>query len=199
MDERQVRAMPLSLETRDENGAKVIEGYFAKYGDIYEIAPGMTESIAPGAFTRSLDGDIRALVNHDTSLVLGRTKSGTLVLRDDEQGLWGSIAVNPKDSAAMDLYARVQRGDVDQCSFGFSIRSQNSDILDDGSVHWTLTDVDLYEVSCCTFPAYKSTNISARAAERDDILKRKAEAWRERMKVRLRDGIKDTDAPEEAE
>lgn len=199
MDERQVRAMPLSLETRDENGAKVIEGYFAKYGDIYEIAPGMTESIAPGAFTRSLDGDIRALVNHDTSLVLGRTKSGTLVLRDDEQGLWGSIAVNPKDSAAMDLYARVQRGDVDQCSFGFSIRSQNSDILDDGSVHWTLTDVDLYEVSCCTFPAYKSTNISARAAERDDILKRKTEAWRERMKVRLRDGIKDTDAPEEAE
>lgn len=191
--------MPLSLETRDENGAKVIEGYFAKYGDIYEIAPGMTESIAPGAFTRSLDGDIRALVNHDTSLVLGRTKSGTLVLRDDEQGLWGSIAVNPKDSAAMDLYARVQRGDVDQCSFGFSIRSQNSDILDDGSVHWTLTDVDLYEVSCCTFPAYKSTNISARAAERDDILKRKTEAWRERMKVRLRDGIKDTDAPEEAE
>lgn len=199
MDERQVRAMPLSLETRDENGAKVIEGYFAKYGDIYEIAPGMTESIAPGAFKRSLDGDIRALVNHDTSLVLGRTKSGTLVLRDEEQGLWGSIAVNPKDSAAMDLYARVQRGDVDQCSFGFSIRSQNTDIREDGSVHWTLTDVDLYEVSCCTFPAYKSTNISARAAERDDILKRKVDAWRERTKARLHNGIKDTDASKKTE
>lgn len=196
---RTVRAMPSKLETRDDGNSKAIEGFFAVYNSDYQIAPGMSESIAPGAFRNSLAGDIRALVNHDTTLVLGRTKAGTLVLRDEERGLWGHVEINPNDSSAMDLYARVQRGDVDQCSFGFEIRSQNTDILEDGSVHWTLTDIDLFEVSCCTFPAYKETNISARAAERDDILKRKAEAWREKMKVRLRDGIKDTDAPEEAE
>lgn len=196
---RTVRTIPMEFETRDNDGNKSIEGYFAVYNSVYNIAPGMSESIAPGAFSKSMTGDIRALVNHDTSLVLGRTKAGTLVLRDDSHGLWGHIDINPNDVAAMDLYARVERGDVDQCSFGFDIRSQDTEIREDGSVHWTLTDIDLYEVSCCTFPAYEETNISARAAERDDIQKREIEAWREKAKARLRDGIKGTDAEKKAE
>lgn len=196
---RTVRTIPMEFETRDNDGNKSIEGYFAVYNSVYNIAPGMSESIAPGAFSKSMTGDIRALVNHDTSLVLGRTKAGTLVLRDDSHGLWGHIDINPNDVAAMDLYARVERGDVDQCSFGFDIRSQDTEIREDGSVHWTLTDIDLYEVSCCTFPAYEETNISARAAERDDIQKREVEAWREKAKARLRDGIKGTDAEKTAE
>lgn len=196
---RTVRTIPMEFETRDNDGNKSIEGYFAVYDSVYNIAPGMSESIAPGAFSKSMTGDIRALVNHDTSLVLGRTKAGTLVLRDDSHGLWGHIDINPNDVAAMDLYARVERGDVDQCSFGFDIRSQDTEIREDGSVHWTLTDIDLYEVSCCTFPAYEETNISARAAERDDIQKREVEAWREKAKARLKDGIKGTDAEKTAE
>lgn len=196
---RTVRTIPMEFETRDNDGNKSIEGYFAVYNSVYNIAPGMSESIAPGAFSKSMTGDIRALVNHDTSLVLGRTKAGTLVLRDDSHGLWGHIDINPNDVAAMDLYARVERGDVDQCSFGFDIRSQDTEIREDGSVHWTLTDIDLYEVSCCTFPAYEETNISARAAERDDIQKREVEAWREKAKARLKDGIKGTDAEKTAE
>ena len=185
---RTVRSIPMEFETREEDGNKSIEGYFAVYNSVYDIAPGMSESIAPGAFTKSIAGDIRALVNHDTSLVLGRTKSGTLVLRDDSHGLWGHIDINPNDVSAMDLYARVQRGDVDGCSIGFGIRSQDTDIREDGSIHWTLTDIDLYEVSCCTFPAYEETNISARAAERDDIRKREADTWREKAKERLKNG-----------
>lgn len=196
---RTVRSIPMAFETREEDGSKSIEGYFAVFDSVYNIAPGMSESIAPGAFSNSLAGDIRALVNHDTSLVLGRTKAGTLILREDSHGLWGHIDINPNDVAAMDLYARVKRGDVDQCSFGFEIRSQDTDIREDGSIHWTLTGIDLYEVSCCTFPAYEETNISARAAERDDIQKREVEAWREKAKARLRNGIESTDAPKETE
>ena len=196
---RQVRSAPTQFTTREDGENLSIEGYFSVFDDIYEIAPGMTESVAQGAFSRTISGDIRALINHDTTLVLGRTKAGTLQLREDAHGLWGHIDVNPNDVDAMNLYERVKRGDVDQCSFGFDIRSQDTDIREDGSIHWTIKDVDLYEVSCCTFPAYESTNISARVAERDDIQQREAEAWREKAKARLKNGIKSTDASEEAE
>lgn len=187
---RQLRSVATKFETREDGDEHVphITGYFATFSDIYEIAPGMTESIAKGAFSRSLGGDIRALVNHDTTLVLGRTKAHTLVLKEDEHGLWGDITINPNDVDAMNLYERVKRGDVDQCSFGFEIVSEESDFKADGSVHWTLTDVNLFEVSACTFPAYKETNISARTADRDEIKARSLQTWKEQMKEALKHG-----------
>lgn len=183
---RQVRAIPETFQTREENGNPSIEGYFAVFNSNYEIAPGMSESIAPGAFSSSMSNDVRALINHDTTLVLGRTKANTLRLEETERGLWGHIDINPNDVDAMNLYERVQRGDVDGCSFGFDIKAQETDFRDDGSVHWTITDIELYEVSCCTFPAYEATNIEARSAERDDIVKRQREAWRAKMLSRLK-------------
>lgn len=194
---RQVRSAPTEFQTREDGNNLSIEGYFAVFNSNYDIAPGLSESIAPGAFTSSMSGDIRALINHDTTLVLGRTKAGTLTLREDAHGLWGHVDINPNDVDAMNLYERVKRGDVDQCSIGFDIRSEDTDIREDGSIHWTLKDVDLWEVSCCTFPAYQETNIAARANERDTILKRQAEAWREKMKGALHHGIESTDASEE--
>ncbi len=192
-DMRQVRSVPTEFQTREDGENLSIEGYFAVFDSNYEIAPGMSESIAQGAFSRTISGDIRALINHDTTLVLGRTKANTLQLREDAHGLWGHIDINPNDGDAMNLYERVKRGDVDQCSFGFDIRSEDTDINEDGSVHWTIKDVDLYEVSCCTFPAYETTNISARTAQRDDIRKREMQAWREKMKGVLH-GTEGTDA-----
>lgn len=183
---RQLRTVGTKFETREDDGKLFIEGYFAVFNSNYEIAPGMSESIAPGAFDKTLSGDIRALINHDTTLVLGRTKARTVELRTDAHGLWGKIEINPKDGDAMNLYARVERGDVDQCSFGFDIISQETDFRDDGSVHWTITEVELYEISPCTFPAYEETNISARAKERDDLLKRKNEAWKEKVLKKVR-------------
>ena len=183
---RQLRTASTQFETREDGEKLFIEGYFAVFNSNYEIAPGMSESIAPGAFDNTLSGDIRALINHDTTLVLGRTKARTLELRTDAHGLWGKIEVNPKDLDAMNLYERVKRGDVDQCSFGFDILSQETDFRDDGSVHWTITEVELFEVSPCTFPAYEETNISARAKERDDLLKRKNEAWKEKVLKKLK-------------
>lgn len=196
---RQVRSVPTNFTTREDGDNPAIEGYFAVFNSNYEIAPGMSESIAPGAFSETISGDIRALINHDTTLVLGRTKAGTLELREDSHGLWGHVDINPNDADAVNLYERVKRGDVDGCSFGFEIRSEDTDIHEDGSVHWTIKDVNLFEVSCCTFPAYEQTNISARTAERDEIQKREMQAWREKTKARLSNGIKSIDASEETE
>ncbi|MBR2654675.1 MAG: HK97 family phage prohead protease [Lachnospiraceae bacterium] len=193
---RQVRSIASKFETRESGEERKIEGYFAVFNSNYDIWDDMSESIAPGAFTNTLADDIRALVNHDSTLVLGRTTAHTLELRQDEHGLWGSISVNPKDADAVNLYERVKRGDVSQCSFGFDIVKQESEVRDDGHVHWTIREVKLYEVSCVTFPAYEETNVSARSKERDDILKRKVEAWRENMKERLKN-VKDITAQKE--
>lgn len=182
---RQVRSAPANFEIREDDGKEYIEGYFAVFNSDYQIAPGMSESIAPGAFSDTLADDIRCLTDHDTRLVLGRTTANTFEVRETERGLWGRALVNPKDQDAVNTKARVDRGDVNQASFGFDILDQESEIREDGSVHWTIRKVKLYECSVCTFPAYKETNISARAAERDDIQKRKAEAWREKAKARL--------------
>lgn len=194
---RQLRTVATDFATREDGDALRIEGYFAVYNSIYEIAPGMSESIAPGAFSRTLQGgDIRALINHDTTLVLARTKAHTLELREDERGLWGSILVNPNDQDAMNLYSRVKRGDVDQCSFGFEIVKEETDFREDGTIHWTIQDVDLFEVSACTFPAYEATNISAREKERDLLMARSLEAWKTKMKERIKHGTEGAAAEE---
>lgn len=185
---RQLRTVATQFETRQEGEAPHISGYFAVFNTNYEIAPGMSESIAPGAFSRTLGNDVRALINHDTTLVLGRTKAGTLQLREDSHGLWGDIQINPNDQDAMNLYERVKRGDVDQCSFGFEIVSEETEFREDESVHWTITEVNLFEVSACTFPAYEATNISAREAQRDTIKARELAAWKETMKGVLAHG-----------
>lgn len=191
---RQMRSIASKFETREENDEMIIEGYFAVFNSNYEIWPGMSESIAPGAFKNALAGDIRALINHDTTLVLGRTAAKTLEVSEDERGLWGRIRINPKDSDAVNLYERVKRGDVSQCSIGFDIKSEETEFLDNGDIHWTIKEINpLYEVSCCTFPAYESTNIDARTRQRDDILKRKNEAWRKTMKGRLKNGTQSID------
>ena len=194
---RQTRTIASEFNTREDGEAPKIEGYFAVFNSIYNIGPGMSESIAPGAFRDTLAEDIRALVNHDTTLVLGRTSAHTLELREDERGLWGSISINPKDTDAMNLYERVKRGDVSQCSFGFEIVREDTEISENGDVHWTIQEVRLFEVSCCTFPAYESTNISAREEQRKEILKRETEAWRAKMKERLKNGTESNHAEEE--
>ena len=198
-DRRTVRAVMTEYQTREaDDGSRHIAGYFSVFNSNYEIGPGMSESVAPGAFSNSLaGGDIRALTNHDTTLVLGRTKAHTLELREDERGLWGDITINPNDGDAMNTWERVNRGDVDQCSFGFEIVSEDTEYRDDGSVHWTIREVNLYEVSVCTFPAYEATSISARAAERDELKRRRLQAWKEKTKEVLKRGTQSPDAQEE--
>lgn len=187
----------------NEDGAPVLEGYFARFDDVYKVAEGATESISRGAFTEAIKGDVRALYNHNSDIVLGRTSAGTLTLRETDIGLWGSVTINNKDTQAMDAYQRIVRGDISGCSFGFEIPKdgQVTTIRDDGTVHWTITRVDpLYEVSPVAFPAYEATNIAAREKEAKEIIeKRITQAWREKQKERLNNGSESTDASEEAE
>lgn len=186
--ERQLRGIPGQFTTRaEDDGRMIIEGYFAVFDSVYQIWSDMSESIRQGAFTNTIAADdIRALINHDTTLVLGRNTAGTLELREDERGLWGHIEINPNDSDAVNAYARVSRGDVSQCSIGFDIIRETSEVRTDGSVHWTIEEAKLWEVSICTFPAYEETNVTARAKERDDLITRQREAWKTRMLSKLK-------------
>ena len=199
LGKRQVRSAPANFITRDEGGNQYIEGMFAVFGAIYEIAPGLTESIAPGAFAEAINGDVRCLTDHDTRLVLGRTTAGTFELRETEEGLWGRALINPKDQDAVNTKARVDRKDVTQASFGFDILDEAAEKREDGSVHWTIKKVKLYECSVCTFPAYKETNILARKQDLETIRMRSLQAWRaERLKrlEGIKNGTESTDAQE---
>ena len=200
MEERMLQMHDMQTRS-DDNDDLFLEGYFAVYGDIYSVWDGATESIAPGAFSESISGDVRALYNHNDNLILGRTSAGTLELKDDSHGLWGRIKINRNDSDAMNAYERIKRGDVTGCSFGFNIESEETEYREDGSVHWTITKVNpLYEVSPCVFPAYGATNVSARGAELDAMKKRKLELRKEEIRKNLRgetDGNQSIDAEEE--
>ena len=189
-ENRQLRTAATEFQTREDGENLTIEGYFAVFNSNYDLGWGMSESIAPGAFTDTLADDIRALINHDTTLVLGRTSAHTLEIRQDEHGLWGKIQINPNDQDAMNLYARVQRGDVSQCSIGFDILDEETEYRGE-DVHWTIKAVKLWEVSACTFPAYEETAIAARSADKAELEKRKSEAWKHEMLNKLHGGKED--------
>lgn len=186
---RQLRSTPQQFRTRNDGDDLIIEGYFAVFDSPYVLWDGATEIVKPGAFAGCLSGDIRALIDHDTRLVLGRTKAGTLTLREDARGLYGTIKINRDDADAMSLYARVQRGDVDQCSFGFDIEEETFVDLGGGQCRWEINKVNpLYEVSVVTYPAYEETAVKARHADLAEIQRRQAEAWKTKMKIRLTGG-----------
>lgn len=182
------RYIPMDkMEVREDGGDLYIEGYFAVFNSVYELWPGATESIAPGAFDDSVSDDVRALYNHNTDLVLGRTSAGTMEIKQDSRGLWGRIRINRDDSDAMNAYARIQRGDITGCSFGFDIADQETECREDGTVHWTIKRVSpLYEISPCTFPAYQDTTVSARKHDLEEVKRKRTELWKRTMFEKLK-------------
>lgn len=183
---RTATAQQSTFQTRAEDGNLYIEGYFSVFDSRYWLWDEAYETIERGAFEGQTTQDVRALVNHDSTLVLGRTTAGTLELREDERGLWGRITINQADQDAMNLYERVKRGDVSQCSFGFDIMEQDVEYREDGPTVWHIRKVKLYEVSVVTFPAYEETAVEARKRELDDIREKKRENWRRKMRARLK-------------
>lgn len=178
------------FKTREEDGRRYIEGYFAVFGSKYwlwdDADGGAYETIDLGAFDLEADKDVRALTNHETTLVLGRTTAGTLSLRTDDRGLYGSIEINEADQDAVNTYERVKRRDVTQCSFGFDILAQSVERAEGQPTVFRIQKVKLYEVSVCTFPAYEDTGVTARKAELEDIRKRQVQEWRDALKKRLK-------------
>lgn len=138
-----------------------IHGYAAVFNSMSEDLGGFREIIAPGAFSDTLDADVRALWNHDANHVLGRTKSGTLRLYEDQRGL--RVEIDAPEAAGWILDS-MRRGDVDQMSFGFRTRDDQWE-MKDGYPLRTLRKVDLFDVSVVTFPAYPETDAAVRSLE----------------------------------
>jgi HK97 family phage prohead protease len=171
--------MSKSIETRYATELRVapgdemvLQGYAATFNSLSKDLGGFREMIAPGAFTRALaeKQDVRCLFNHSADKVLGRTAAGTLVLAQDEKGLSFRCQLDPKQTAHRDLHASVARGDINECSFAFSPNGDSGDVWEnrkdsDGSwyIARTLKDVNLFDVSAVTHPAYNGTNVAARA------------------------------------
>ena len=165
-----------NAEIRAKSGDKPgLEGYAAVFNQRSEVLGFFVpfrETIMPGAFSRALqeNQDVRALINHDSNLVLGRTKSGTLALTEDDKGLRFSLDL-PSTQAARDLLELVQRGDIDQCSFAFrALKDAWTDEPDaDGNWAREIHDADLFDVSIVTYPAYPQTSVGERELWPDGV------------------------------
>ena len=182
----QVRNLTTNLETREEEEGKLyLEGYFVVFNRETKLFEGAYEEIDPSAFNSTLGNDIRCLINHDTTLVLGRNKSNTLELKVDSHGLFGKVEINKNDTDAVNIYERVKRGDVSGNSFGFNILNEETDYRDDGTVKWTIKEIDLHEVSITTFPAYEETSIQARKKDIAQHEQRQLEIKKSQLKERL--------------
>jgi HK97 family phage prohead protease len=176
--------------TRDEQtpDERVVEGYFALYESETELWEGSYEIISKGAFDNTLNKDVRALWNHNTQYVLGRSKNGSLQLKADDKGLFGTIKL-PNTQYANDLYELVSRGDIDQASFGFNIIDEELEELASGGYRWRIKDIDLHEISVVTFPAYENTTVQAREKQVEQLQQRKMQEKKDALSKRLK-GLK---------
>ena len=176
------------LNTRDNTNddEMKITGYFVMFNSETKLYESVYEEISDKAFENIDLSDIRALADHDTAKILGRTKSQTLSLSVDEKGLFGEITINKNDTEAVNLYERVKRGDIDQCSFGFNILNEIMEQREDGSVKWIITEIELFEVSVVTFPAYADTAVEARSNQIKQLEKRNLQTRKANLKERIK-------------
>lgn len=161
-ERRAYRVDAMQVERRD-GAAPVLRGHAAVFNETIEIGRWFRERIAPGAFARAIgEDDVRALFNHDENWVLGRNKAKTLTLSEDAVGL--AIVITPPDTQLVrDLVLTpIERGDVSQMSFGFRVRKEEWDETQDVPLR-TLLEVELFDVSPVTFPAYPTTDIGLRS------------------------------------
>lgn len=184
--EKRMRMSPREFRADEQDGKKHIAGYFIVFDDVYRMPDGSEERIDPHALDETIAGDVRCLTNHDTRLVLGRTGAGTMTVCIDGHGVWGEVIINEHDSDALNTWARVQRGDVSQASFGFDIIAEHPEPLENGRMRWVVDKLTLYELSVCTFPAYESTQLQAREAAQHNHKRSAVEAWRINQQRRLR-------------
>lgn len=161
MNKKEIRTLDITnLQTRDDNEIHTISGYAAVFNSPTIIGGWFEEVISPGAFSKTIseNGDIRALFNHDWNNVLGRTKAGTLRLSEDDRGLKFEVDL-PNTSIARDLVESLKRGDINQCSFGFIPTIEEWDDTIE-PMKRTIKEVELYEISVVSIPAYEDTEVS---------------------------------------
>jgi HK97 family phage prohead protease len=187
--DREIRAIPAEFRVKEsENEPLKIIGYAARFNELSEEMWGMREKIAPGAFTEAIGkSDVRALWNHDPNYVLGRTKNGTLQIREDEQGLF--YEVTPPDAQwARDLVESIKRGDVDQSSFAFTVDVEQWDESGSPVVRTIVKVRELFDVSPVTYPAYPTATSGVRSLQ--DVAKEHKAAPAPKAPEHLRDKLK---------
>ena len=176
---REYRYLTTQVELRaDGDGPRRLVGHAAVFNTDTAIGPEdnpyWIERIAPGAFRAAIvSDDVRALFNHDANLVLGRNRAGTLRMQEDSIGL--AIDILPPDTqAARDVMTLIERGDVSQMSFGFTVRTggQMWEEMPDGIIRRTIKDVILFDVSPVTFAAFPTTDVALREARSGGLVTR---------------------------
>lgn len=190
MERRNLARGGVRLEERAEGGKRIVGLASVSYDGTpdteYELLPGLRERIMPGAFDRALKekDDVRALFNHDSNLVLGRTKSGTLKLTATREGL--AYEIEPADTTAYrDTVAHLERGDVDGSSFAFLVtREQWLYDKDRRTDIRQVQEVQLFDVGPVTYPAYEATTSGLRSCHVESDAKELLEVWRSRAAQR---------------
>lgn len=167
---REVRTSHQKFEVRRKADGTdtTIVGYASVFPPAQSRFRGWFEQIDPHAFDKCLatDPDVRALFNHDPSWILGRTKAGTLKLSVDSVGLRYEISPSLESTQTRDLLVALERGDVDQSSFGMFVRDDEWEEREDGTIVRTILEADLFDVSPVTFPAYPDATSGLRASLR---------------------------------
>lgn len=165
MEQRAFEIANVEMRSASDDQQPKLSGYFIEWEKLSDPIYGMfQEKFAQGAF-RNLDGDIRALWQHDSSRVLGRTTNGTLTITEDKRGAKFEIIPDPEISWHQDAMRSIQRGDVTEMSFMFRCTKDMWDVSDPAMAIRTVLEADLYEVSPVTFPAYPQTSVGVRSAQ----------------------------------
>jgi len=194
LEKRTFSDVGLKVETR-AGDQPIITGHAAVFNTIAQ-GGWFREQVAPGAFSDTIKtDDVRALWNHDTNIVLGRNRSGTLKLKEDERGL--AVEITPPDTQfARDMVESISRGDVSQMSFGFQVKKATWTEDEDEDDLRTIEQVKLWEVSPVTFPFYDATDVSIKSSHQEwrDGLQRatghKNIIYRRRLDLMLRQNHK---------
>jgi len=180
MSDLEIRTVRDAIDLRSQGelaqSNNTLIGYASTFRQPYDMGD-FWEEVEPGAFRESLEnGDIVALVNHDSKMPLARASRGTLRLAEDDRGL--RVEIDPIDTTyARDLLAAVRAGVVDAMSFGFKVKKDKFERRD-GRVVRVLEAVELHEVSCVTFPANPNADLV--------LDKRSFDSWQAAPKVSAR-------------
>lgn len=161
MSNREIRAMETIKAVDDEQ--MIVEGYALRFNTLSNDLGGFVETISPEALKEADLSDVRCLIDHDSSKVLGRTTSETLELNVDGEGLYFRTKL-PNTTYAKDLYENIRLGNINQCSFGFILSEDDGDSFEkreDGLFKRTIRKIkSLFDVSIVTYPAYNDTDVA---------------------------------------
>ena len=196
MSNREIRSTEQIKAVDDEK--QIVEGYALRFNKLSNDLGGFVEEISPEALKEADLSDVRCLIDHDSSKVLGRTTSETLELNVDDEGLYFRCQL-PNTTYAKDLYENIRLGNISNCSFGFILDDEDGDSFEkreDGLFKRTLRKIrSLFDVSIVTYPAYNDTDVAPalrsieaiKESEQEEVRKAQQEEQRkiELAKVQL--------------